>query len=43
MDVKYVFLSGLLEEEVYMEQLHEGMKFRKENNVLKLNKALYGL
>ena len=43
MDVKFVFLNGILEEEVYIEQ-PEG--FVNENNkdmVSKLHKALYGL
>ena len=43
MDVKYAFLNDVLEEEVQVEQLLGFMKRGKENEVYKLNKALYGL
>jgi hypothetical protein len=43
MNVKSAFLNGLLEEEIYIEQL-VGYKVKgHEDKVLKLNKALYGL
>ena len=43
MDVKYSFLNGELEEEVYVEQ-HEGFLLSENwNHVCKLKKALYGL
>ena len=43
MDVKYVFLNGELEEEVYIEQPKGFLFSKKINYVCKLNKALYGL
>jgi Reverse transcriptase (RNA-dependent DNA polymerase) len=43
MDVKSVFLNGVLKEEVYVEQPLGYMKFEKEHNVLRLKKAMYGL
>ncbi|KAE8677835.1 hypothetical protein F3Y22_tig00111495pilonHSYRG00094 [Hibiscus syriacus] len=43
MDVKYAFLNGVLEEEVYIKQ-SSGYEFKgQEDKVLKLKKALYGL
>jgi len=42
MDVKYAFLNGDFEEEVYIEQ-PEGFILGNNNNLLfKLKKALYG-
>jgi Reverse transcriptase (RNA-dependent DNA polymerase) len=41
MDVKSIFLNGILEEEVYVKQPSGYMKARKEINVLKLKKMLY--
>jgi Reverse transcriptase (RNA-dependent DNA polymerase) len=43
MDVKSVFLNGVLEERVYVEQPLGYMKLEKEHNVLKLKKAMYRL
>jgi hypothetical protein len=43
MDVKYAFLNGYLEEEVYMEQ-PDGFQVQEvEQYVYRLKKALYGL
>jgi Reverse transcriptase (RNA-dependent DNA polymerase) len=42
MDVKLTFVNGVLEE-VYVEQPLGYMKLRKEHNVLRLKKTLYGL
>ena len=43
MDVKTVFLNGIIEEEVYIEQ-HEGFEiFSSESHVCRLKRALYGL
>lgn len=43
MDVKSVFLNGILQEEVYVEQ-PEGFKDpHMPNHVYRLNKLLYGL
>ena len=43
MDVKYAFLNGKLEEDVYIEQLEGFILSKKEEYVFKLKKALYGL
>jgi Reverse transcriptase (RNA-dependent DNA polymerase) len=43
MDVKSAFLNGVLKEEVYVEQPLTYMKSGKEQKMLKLKKALYGL
>ncbi|KAM2891593.1 hypothetical protein COP2_009862 [Malus domestica] len=43
MDVKSVFLNGVLEEEVYIQQPTGYEIKRHEDKVLKLKKALYGL
>ena len=43
MDVKSVFLNGVLEEEVYLEQPPGCMKIGEEKKVLKLKKTLYEL
>jgi Reverse transcriptase (RNA-dependent DNA polymerase) len=43
MDVKSAFLNGVLEEEMHVEQSLGYIKSRKEQNMLRLKKALYGL
>ena len=43
MDVKYAFLNGKLEEEVYIEQPKGFLLSEKEDYVYKLKKELYGL
>lgn len=43
MDVKFAFLNGILEEEVYIEQPDGYALTDKEDVVCKLHKALYGL
>jgi hypothetical protein len=43
MDVKSAFLNGVLSEEVYVSQPPGYIVAGKENSVLKLKKALYGL
>ena len=43
MDVKYAFLNGELQEEVYVEQLEGFLLSKNRNHVWKLKKALYGL
>jgi len=43
MDVKSAFLKGMLEEEIYIEQLPGYVKIEEEKKVLKLKKAFYGL
>ena len=43
MDVKTVFLNGVIEEEVYIEQ-PEGLEiFSSESHVCRLKRVLYGL
>ena len=43
MDVKSTFLNGILEEEVYIEQLEGFFDENNKDKVHKLHKALYGL
>ena len=43
MDVKSVFLNGLIKEEVYVEQSHGFEDNRYLDHVYKLSKAIYGL
>ncbi|XP_056159546.1 delta(14)-sterol reductase-like [Syzygium oleosum] len=43
MNVKYSFLNGFLEEEFYVKQPQGYEKKEHENQIYKLNKALYGL
>ena len=43
MDVKSAFLNGMLQEEVYVEQLKGFVDPHKPDDVYKLKKALYGL
>ena len=43
MDVKFAFLNGILNEEVYIEQPEGFVYPSKRDMVCKLNKALYGL
>ena len=43
MDVKTAFLNGDLDEEIYMEQSEGCVVPRKEKNVCKLVKSIYGL
>ena len=43
MDVKYAFLNGYLNEEVFVEQLKGFEDPHFPNHVLRLKKALYGL
>ena len=43
MDVVTAFLSGMLEEEIYMEQLDGYIQPGKENLICKLQKSFYGL
>ena len=42
-DVKYAFLNGILEEEVYVDQPHGYVVKGHEDKVYKLKKDLYGL
>ena len=43
MDVKYAFVNGKLEEEVYIEHPNGFFDLEKSNMVCRLQKALYGL
>ena len=43
MDVKTVFLNGVIEEEVYIEQLKGFEIFSSDSYVCRLKRALYGL
>ena len=43
MDVKIAFLNGLIEEEVYIEQLQGFKTNDQKNHVCRLKKELYGL
>ena len=43
LDVKSVFLNGILEEELFFDQLEGFVKPRNESKVCWLKKALYGL
>ena len=43
MDVKSAFLNGMLQEEVYVEQLKGFVDPHRPDNVYKLKRALYGL
>ena len=43
MDLKSLFLDGILEEEVYIKQLEGFVDPSKKDMVCKLHKALYGL
>jgi hypothetical protein len=43
MSVKTAFLNGVVEEEVYVEQLEEFQVDNKETHVCRLKRALYGL
>ena len=43
MDLKSTFLNGILEEEVYIEQLEGFVDDNKKDMVCKLHKALYDL
>ena len=43
MDVKFAFLKGILEEEVYIEKLEGFVDENNRDKVCRLHKALYGL
>ena len=43
MDVKLAYLQGVLDEEIYMEQLEGFVAQGEENKVCKLVRSLYGL
>ena len=43
MDVKTTFLNGMIEEEVYIEQLEGFETFDRESHVCQIKRALYGL
>ena len=42
-DIKNIFLNGLIEEEVYVEQFLDFENQEMSNHIYKLKKALYGL
>ena len=43
MDVKTGFINGIIEEEVYIEELEGFEIFNSESHVCRLKRALYGL
>ena len=43
MDVKTIFLNGVVEEEVYVEQTLGFKTHDRQSHVFRLKKALYGL
>ena len=43
MDVKIALLNGIIEEEVYIEQLEGFEIFNSESHVCRLKRAMYGL
>jgi hypothetical protein len=43
MDVKTMFLNGIIEEEVYIEQLEGFETFNRESHVCRLKRVLYGM
>lgn len=43
MDLKFAFLNGFLDEEVYVEQPKGFDDSKLPNHIYKLNKTLYGL
>ena len=43
MDLKTVFLNGIIEEEVYIEQLEGFEIFSSDSHVCRIKRALYGL
>jgi len=43
MDVKTTFLNGVVEEEIYIEQLEGFKTCNKETHVCRLKRDLYGL
>ena len=43
MDVKSIFLNGILEEEVYIEQPEGFVNANNKNMACRLHKSLYGL
>lgn len=43
MDVKTAFLNGVVEEEIYVEQLEGIEQFNIDMHVSRLKRALYGL
>jgi hypothetical protein len=43
MDVKTAFLNGIIEEEVYIDQLEGFETFDRDSHVCRLKRALYGI